>query len=115
VTLTLTASVAPRQDVRHHHSVYLTIGCNESCAVFAHGHLSLTDRHRHHLRLRSVHIELQANHSVRIAMALSHATVAAVRAARRARHLVQALVAVDVTAPGGAHHTYLVRVQLTYR
>ncbi len=113
--LQLTASVAPRQDLRRHHSVYLTVGCNEACSLYAHGHLSLKDHHRHQLSLRSVRVELAADHSVRIALALAHRTLARVRAALRAHRGVQALIALDVSTPGGARRGYLVRVRLTYR
>jgi hypothetical protein len=98
----------------HHGLVYLTVGCNEACSLFAHGHLSL-ERHRHHLRLRSVSVKLAADHSSRISLALSRRTLAAVRAALRAHRSVQALIALDVNDASGARRSYLVRVQLSYR
>jgi phospholipase C len=115
LTLQLTASVASRQDMRLHHGlVYLTVGCNDACSLFAHGHLSLK-KHRHHLRLRSVSVKLVANRSSRISLALPRRTLAAMRAALRARHSVEALIALDVTGAGQARRSYLVRVQLSYR
>ena len=40
--LQLTASVAPRQDLRINHGrVYLLVGCNMVCSLYAHGHLNL--------------------------------------------------------------------------
>jgi phospholipase C len=115
IRLSLTASVARRQDVRRHHSVYVTVGCNETCSLFAHGHLNLRDRNDHNLRLRSVRVQLQADHSVRIALALSRRTIGAVRAALHAHHEAQALIALDVTGAGTTRRTYIVRVRLTYR
>ncbi len=115
IALTLTASVAPRQDMRRHHSVYATLGCNMSCSLYAHGHLNLTDRHHHELKLDNVKVQLAAGHSLRIALGLSHRTLRAVRAARRAHRTVRATIAIEVSAPGQPSRSYLARVRLTYR
>ena len=115
MALNLTASVAPRQDVRRHHSVYATVGCNMSCSLYAHGHLNLTDRHHHDLRLGSVKVQLAADHSLRIALTLSRRTLHAVRAALRDDRKVQATIAVEVSAPGQPRRGYLARVRFTYR
>jgi len=115
IVLQLVASVAPRQDLRLHHGrIYLTVGCNKACSLYAHGHLNLR-RHRRHLGLISVHTTLTPNRSVKIAVKLSRSNEAAVRRALRAHHSVQALIAIDVTAPGEARRSYLVKVRLTYR
>jgi len=113
--LALTASVAGRQDMRLHHGrVYLTVGCNMSCSVYAHGHLSLT-RRRRHLRLRSATATLAADHAVRVTLYLSRSEGAALRAALRAGRRVEALIAIDAGAAGEASKSYLVHVQLSYR
>ena len=115
LTLQLTASVAGRQDMRLHHGrVYLTVGCNVACSLYAHGHLSLI-RNRRHPRLASVRTTLTASHAERIGLVLSHRTVAALRVALRAHHRVEALIDVQVSAAGQAPRSYLARVQLTYR
>jgi hypothetical protein len=111
----LVSSVAPRQDLRLHRGrIYLTLGCNKACSLYAHGHLNLR-RHRRHLGLAGVHRTLTASHSVRIALKLSRSNEAAVRRALRAHHKVEALITVDVTAPGEARRSYRVKVRLTYR
>ncbi len=69
--LQLVASVAARQDVRLHHGrVYLTLGCNETCSLFVHGHLSLLHGRRH-LKLTSAHVTLMANRAARVTLRLS--------------------------------------------
>ena len=78
--LQLTASVAGRQDMRLHDGrMYLLLGCNMECSVYAHGHLNLM-RGRRHLGLRSVLTTLTAGHAIRIALSLSHANLSAVHA-----------------------------------
>jgi phospholipase C len=114
-TLQVTVSAAARQDMRSHHGrVYLTVTCSEACAVYAHGHLGLL-RHHRHLRLASAHATLTAGHATRITLTLSRAVGAALRRAARGGRTVQALIDLDVTAVGGVGHSYLVRVQLSYR
>jgi hypothetical protein len=50
--LALTASAAGRQNMRRNRGrIYLTVGCNMSCGIYAHGHLSLTRRRRPFARL----------------------------------------------------------------
>jgi len=115
VALQLVASVAPRQDLRlHGGSIYLTLGCNKACSLYAHGHLNLRS-HRRHLRLIARRTALAASHAVRIALKLSRTNEAAVRRALQARRNVEALIAIDITAPGEARRSYLVKVVLTYR
>ncbi len=115
LVLQLTASVASRQDMRLHHGrVFLTVGCNLACSLYAHGHLSLL-HHRRHLRLSSVRATLAADHSVRITMSLSRSAGVVLRQALRAGRRVDALIDVDVSAVGAASRSYLVHVQLSYR
>ncbi len=115
-SLQLTVSAAARQDVRLHRGrIYLTVGCNELCALHAHGHLGLLDRYGHRLRPGSVRLTLQSDHAVRIALALSPSTLRAVRAALRAHRTAQATIAVEASAPGQPLRGYLARVRLTYR
>jgi Phosphoesterase family len=115
LVLQLTASVARKQNMRlHHGAVYLMVGCNEICSLYAHGHLSLT-RHHRHLKLAGVQTVLAADSTVRIALRLSRGTEAALREAVRAGHRVEALIDVDVSVPGVAPKPYLVHVRLTYR
>ncbi|HWX43874.1 MAG TPA: alkaline phosphatase family protein [Solirubrobacteraceae bacterium] len=111
--LQLVASVARRQDMRRHHGVYATVGCNEACSLLAHGHLSLTSHHRH-LRLGSVRVTLAANHAIRIQLSLSPGAFAAVRGALRSGRTVKAAIDIDATAHE-ARRAYLVEVQITYR
>jgi hypothetical protein len=113
--LQLIASVARRQDLRLHHGrIYLTLGCNMACSLYAHGHLNLT-RHHRHLGLRGKHATLAANQTVRIALSLSRSNLAAVRRALRRHHTVKASVAVDATADGQRQQRYEVNVTLTWR
>jgi hypothetical protein len=112
--LQLTASVARRQDLRLHHGrVYLMVGCNIACSIYAHGHLNLT-RHHRHLGLRSKRATLPANKTVRIALSLSRSNLAAVRRALRRHHSVKAAIAVDATTDG-QRQRYDVNVTLTWR
>ncbi len=113
--LQFTASVARRQDLRLHHGrVYLVVGCNIACSLYAHGHLNLL-RHRRHLGLRRVRPTLAANQTVRISLALSHRNLAAVRRALHRRKNVRALIVVDATAADGFQQTYSVSVTLSWR
>ncbi len=113
--LQLTASVARRQDLRLHHGrIYLLVGCNLSCSLYAHGHLNLT-RHHRHLGLRSKRTTLAANQTKRIALSFSRSNLAAVRRALRRHRFVRALVEVDATGVSGQRQTYRVEVTLTYR
>jgi phospholipase C len=115
LVLQLVASVAARQDMRLHHGrVYLTVSCNVTCLLYAHGHLSLLHHHRH-LGLRGLHTTLAANRAEQIELSLSHSTEAALRRALREHHRVKALIDVDVSAAGQASRSYLVQVQLSYR
>jgi phospholipase C len=115
LTLQLVASVAPRQDMRLHHGrIYLMVGCNETCLLYAHGHLSLL-HHRRHLGLTDVQTLLGANRTTRIALVLSPTTEAALQRSLRVGHAVEALVDVDVHVPGEAAKPYLAHVQLSYR
>jgi phospholipase C len=115
VPLQLVASVASHQNIRRHHGrVYLVVACSEACALYAHGHLSLT-RHRHHLKLRGVHLRLAADRAMRIALTMPRRTLAAVARALRAHRRVLALIYVNATAANGAHENYAVDVRLSDR
>jgi phospholipase C len=115
LSLQLTSSVAPRQDLRLNAGrIYLMVGCNMACSVYAHGHLSLK-RGRHTLRLLSTHKALTAHRTVGITVSLSRTALASVRSALRAHRHVEALISVEATAPGQPLRGYLVRVRLTYR
>jgi phospholipase C len=114
-TLQLVASIASRQDLRLHPGrLYLTVSCNEDCSLYAHGHLSLL-RHRRQLRLLSARTSSTAGHPVRIRLSLSRSTETAVRRALLTGHRVSASIAIDVTAAGEPHKSYLVRIGLSYR
>jgi phospholipase C len=115
LSLQLTASVAPRQDLRLNHGrIYLTVGCNLACSLYAHGHLNLTHG-RAHLELLSTRAALVPDRALGVVLMLSRAALAQVRAALRDRRRVEALISVEVAAPGRALRGYLVRVHLTYR
>jgi phospholipase C len=115
LSLQLTASVAPRQDLRRHHGrIYLTVGCNIACLLDARGHLNLTRRHRH-LGLRRLDTTLAAGRAERIALGLSRSNLAPVRRALRRHRTVTALIAVDATGIDGLHQSYRVSVTLSWR
>ncbi len=115
LTLQLVASIASRQDLRLHHGrLYLTVGCNENCSLYAHGHLSLL-RHGRHLGVSSARSSLTAGHPARIRLSLSRAAQATVRRALLTGHRVSATIAIDVTSAGEPRKTYLVRIALSYR
>jgi len=112
--LQLTASVAGRQDMRLHDGrVYLLLGCNMECLIYAHGHLNLL-RGRRHLGLRSVLTTLEAGHAMRIALSLSHANLSAVHRALKKGHPVKVTVEVEAGS-GDEHQDYSVSVVLTWR
>ncbi len=113
--LQLTASVAPRQDLRINHGrIYLMVGCNMVCSLYAHGHLNLL-RGRRHLGLRSVRTSLAADRTVGIKLSLSRINLTAVRRALDAHHKVRASIEVQGTGANGKRQTYKVTVTLTYR
>ena len=113
--LQLTASVARRQNLRLHHGrIYLYVGCNLACSLYAHGHLNLT-RHHRHLGLRSIRATLAANQTVRIALSLSRSNLAAVRRALHRHRIVKASIEVDATGGSGQRQTYSVEVTLSWR
>jgi phospholipase C len=115
LTLKLTASVAPRQNLRTNHGrIYLMVGCNMSCSLYAHGHLSLTQARRP-LRLLSKHEALAAHRTVGISVSLSRRVLASVRAALRARRRIEALISVEARAPEQPLNGYFAPVRLTYR
>ena len=102
------------QDMRLHDGrVYLTLGCNMECSLYAHGHLNLT-RGRRHLGLRSVLTTLEPGHATRIALSLSHANLSAVHRALEQDHSVKAAVEVEA-ASGAERRTYSVEVRLSWR
>ena len=98
----------------HDGRVYLLVGCNEACSLYAHGHLNLL-RHRRHLGLRSVRTSLTADHTVRIALSLSHANLAGVRHALRTHYTVKASIEVEASGVDGKRQDYRVSVVLTWR
>jgi phospholipase C len=113
--LQLTASVAPRQDLRLNHGrIYLMVGCNMACSLYAHGHLNLT-RHRRHLGLRPLRTSLAADRTVGIALSLSRRNLSAVRRALREHRSIKALIEVQATGADGLRQSYLVSVVLTWR
>jgi phospholipase C len=114
--LQLTASVAPRQDLRLNHGrIYLMVGCNMTCSLYAHGHLNLV-RGRRHLGLRLVRTSLVAHRTVGISLSLSRPNLAAVRRVALAGHYtVKASIEVQATGADGLRQSYLVSVILTWR
>jgi phospholipase C len=115
LTLQLTASVAPRQDLRLNAGrIYLTVGCNMACSLFAHGHLNLM-LGRRRLELLSARKTLVGHRSAGITLSLSRSGLVAARSALRAHRHVEALISVEVRAPGQPLRGYLVSVRLTYR
>jgi phospholipase C len=113
--LQLVTSVAPRQNLRLHHGrIYLQVGCNIACSVYAHGHLNLVHRHRH-LGLHGARRALAAHGTARLALWLSHANLAATRRALRRHRSVLATIAVDAMNSSGEHVRYLVTVRSSYR
>jgi phospholipase C len=97
--LGLTSSVAPRQDLRLNHGrVYLMIGCNMACSVYAHGHLNLL-RGARHLGLRPIRTSLAAHRTLGIALALSPPNLAAVRHALSAHYTVKSSIDVQGFRP----------------
>ena len=112
--LQLTASVAGLQDMRLHDGrVYLTLGCNMECSVYAHGHLNLT-RGRRHLGLRSTLTTLEPGHAERIELSLSHANLSAVHRALQRGEAVKAAVEVEARS-GDERQDYGVVVRLSWR
>lgn len=117
--------MAPRQDLRINKGrVYLMVGCNMACSLYAHGHLNLTRgrvlhgrllRGRRHLGLRSIRTSLVADRTAGISLALSRINLTAVRRALAAHHKVKAAIEVQGTAAGGKTQTYQVTVALTWR
>jgi phospholipase C len=115
LTLQLTASVASRQDLRLNHGrVYLMVGCNMACSLYAHGHLNLL-RGRGHLRLHSIRASLTADRTVGIALSLSHRNLSAVRRALHKHRSVKASIDVEATTADGVRRGYEVNVVLTWR
>jgi phospholipase C len=113
--LQLTASVAPRQDLRINHGrIYLMVGCSMNCSIYAHGHLNLKHGHQQ-WELRATRASLVAHRSAGISLSLSRRELAVVRSALRAHQHVEALILVEARALGQALHDYFVRVRLTYR
>ena len=113
--LQLTASVARRQDLRLNHGrIYLMVGCNMACSIYAHGHLNLK-RGRRHLGLRSVRKSLAAHRTVGISLSLSRRNLSAVRRALRRHRSVKASIEVQATGADGLRQNYLVSVILTWR
>ncbi len=113
--LQLTASVASRQDLRLNHGrIYLMVGCDMACSLYAHGHLNLW-RDGRQLRLHSTRVSLAAHHTQGISLSIPHRTLTAVRhALRRSRGSVKASMDVEATA-NGMLQGYHVEVTLTWR
>ena len=113
--LQLTASVAPRQDLRINHGrIYLMVGCNMACSIYTHGHLNLT-RGRRHLGLQPLRTSLAAHRTWGIALSLSRPNLSAVRRALRKHRSVKASIEVQATGADGMRQDYLVSVVLTWR
>ncbi len=112
--LQLTASVAPRQDLRINDGrVYLMLGCNMECAIYAHGHLNLL-RGRRHLGLQQKLVALAAHKAVGVAISMSKVNLAAVRRALSSHYPVKASLQVQAES-GGERQLYDVDVRLTWR
>jgi phospholipase C len=112
--LQMTTSVASRQDLRLNHGrIYLMVGCNMACSLYAHGHLNLP-RARRQLRLRSVRTSLAAHRTEGISLSLSRSNLAIVRSALRRHRSVKASIDVEA-ADGGMLEGYHVDVLLTWR
>ena len=113
--LQLTASVAPRQDMRLHRGrIYFFVSCNEMCSIYAYGHLNLI-RHRRHIGLRSVKTKLIADHSERITVSLTHRDLSVVHYALLRRRSVKAAIEIEASGAAGRHQTYRVEVTLSWR
>ena len=97
-----------------HGRIYLLVGCNEACSIYAHGHLNLR-RGRRHLGLRSARTKLVAGRAVRIALSLSHRNLSAVHRALERHRSVKAAIEVQATGAGGRREDYSVTVVLTWR
>jgi len=97
----------------HDGRVYLMLGCNMECSIYAHGHLNLM-RGRRHLGLRGVLTTLTAGHAPRIALSLSRSNLSAVHRALEKGHPVMTTV-VAQSASGAERQTYQVVVVLTWR
>jgi hypothetical protein len=112
--LGLTASVAPRQDVRLNHGrIYLELGCSMACSLYAHGHLNLL-RGPRHLGLRPIRRSLAAHRTLDISLALLPANLAAVHRALSAHYTVKSSIEVQATS-GAERQRYAVVVTLTGR
>ena len=92
----------------HAGRVYLTLGCDLECSLYAHGHLNLM-RGRRHLGLQSVLSTLEPGHATRIALSLSHANLSAVHRALQRGDPVKA--AVEVEAASGAERRRYERLE----
>jgi len=115
LTLQLTASVAPRQDLRLNDGrIYLTLGCNMACSLYAHGHLNLKFGHGRS-ELLGAHKALPGHRATGITLSLKRSGLAAARSALRAHRHLEALISVEVSSPGQPLRGYFVRVRLTYR
>ena len=115
LTLQLTASVAREQDLRLNHGrIYLMVGCNIACSLYAQGHLNLLSGRRD-LGLRGSLATLAAYRTVGISLSLSRTNLAQMRRALRAHHTVKAMIEVQSTGAGGLRKSYEVSVVLTWR
>ena len=97
----------------HDGRVYLTLGCNMECSVYAHGHLNLMRGHRH-LGLRSTLTTLESGHAQRVMLTLSHANLSAVHHALQRGEAVKAAVEVEARS-GDERQIYSVGVRLSWR
>ena len=112
--LQLTASVAPRQDLRLNDGrIYLMLGCNMECAIYVHGHLNLM-RGRRHMGLQSKLVALEAHKTVGVALSMSKTNLDAVRRPLAGNYPVKAAIEVQAES-GGERQEYSVVVQLTWR
>jgi len=120
LALQLTASVARHQNARAHHGrivlvldgrIVLVLGCNQPCAIAAHGRISLRHRGRE-IGLRGVRVSLAAHHAQRVVVTISRGTLVATLSALHRRHRVTVTINVDAGASGGARGHYLVHIGL---
>jgi hypothetical protein len=97
----------------HDGRVFLTLGCDMECSVYAHGHLNLT-RGRRHLGLRSVPRTSEPGHATRVALSLSHANLSALHHALEQGYPVKAAIQAHVQS-GRVRELYGVDVRLSWR
>jgi phospholipase C len=114
LVLQLTASVAAHQNLRvNRDRVYLMVGCNLACSLYAHGHLDVAHERRQP-RLRSLRTTLAAGRTVGISLSLPGRALTAVRGALRRHRTIGVSIDVEVTS-ADMLQGYHVNVALTSR